>query len=59
MSNNKNNLNTNKVLNIIVVFMVLFVSVFYAGYYAYQDHILAEAEKNADYTPNGNYGVEE
>ena len=49
----------NKVLNIIVAFMVLFVSVFYAGYYAYQDYLLEQAKNNADYTTPGDYGVEE
>ena len=49
----------NKVLNIIVAFMVLFVPVFYAGYYAYQDYLLEQAKNNADYTTPGDYGVEE
>lgn len=56
---NDSNMNTNKILNIIVVLMVIFVSVFYAGYYAYKDYLLAEQDKNADYTTPGDYGVEE
>ena len=57
--NNESRTSTNKILNIIVVLMVIFVSVFYAGWYAYKDYQLAEAEKNADYTTPGDYGVEE
>ena len=54
-----NNTSRNKVLNIIVAFMVLFVSVFYAGWYAYQDYLVEQAKNSADYGPGGDYGVEE
>ncbi|MBQ9791865.1 MAG: hypothetical protein IJW28_04685 [Clostridia bacterium] len=59
MGNKERRTSTNQVLNIIVVFMVLFVSIFYAGYYAYQDYLLEEAKNNADYSTPGDYGVEE
>lgn len=56
---NENKNSTNKILNIIVALMVVFVSCFYAGYYAYQDYMVEYHKNNADYGPSGDYGVEE
>ena len=53
------NKNINKILNIIVCVMVVVVSVFYAGYYAYQDYLLEQTHNAGAQAPEINPGVEE